>query len=350
MTPAVQRFFEQISDAYRASPFEVVLSLVLILGLVAGLVAYAIYWSRRERRQQVTLARKLFAEKASELQLSPSQMALLERMAHHLRDPSQLHHLVTDEVAFNAAAAKLRETGEANAQTIASLRVTLGLHQGPSDRAPRSSAAIPEGSVVLVARNRYRRPSKAKVLAPQPGAFRVRLIEKETRLPPGAGVDVFFQSSAGVFTFHTTVLAESPTEARLSHSEDLKRYQKRRYYRRRVELPVHLYPFDAEKPLLSKSRDIGGGGASLLNPDGHFKVGDELEMRFQPDDAEIRITGTVVRVSDSGRTIHVNYEHIRDALRDRIYNAIFKPPKDELDEMERAAGKAARSQGSKRTE
>lgn len=335
MTPAVQRFFEQISSAYQTSPFEVLLILLIILGLMVGLVAYAIYWSRRERRHQVDLARELFEEKVKERSLSPTQRELLEQMSRYLKDEAQIHQLVTDEVAFNSAAARLREDGLANAQTIAALRVTLGFHQSRGDRAPRSSTGIPEGSTVLVARNRYRRPVKARVMPAQPDAFRIRMVEEGSRLPPGAGVDVFFQGGAGVFTFHTTVLAEHGRDVRLAHSEDLQRYQKRRYYRRRIEMPVHLYPFDQDEPLLSKSRDIGGGGASLLNPDGHFKVGDNLELRFKPDDSEIRITGTVVRVSDSGRTIHVNYEHIRENIRDRIYNAIFKPPKDEEEEMER---------------
>jgi hypothetical protein len=343
VTSALQRFFEQVSSAYQTSPFEVLLVVFLLLLLIAGLVGYAVYWSRRERRHQIALSERLFEEKASERSLGPSQRDLLQKMRRYLKDDAQVHHLVTDEVAFNSAAARLREDGEANAQSIAALRVTLGFHDGSGDRAPRSSTAIPQGATVLIARNRYRRPVKARVLTPQPNAFRVRLVEQGARMPPGAGVDVFYQSSAGVFTFHTTVLAEHTQEIRLSHSEDLKRYQKRRYYRRRVEIPVHLYPFDSEKPLLSKSRDIGGGGASLLNPDGHFKVGDELELRFKPDGVEIRITGTVVRVSDNGRTIHVNYEHIRDSVRDRIYNAIFKPPKDEQEAMERGRTRAAQS-------
>lgn len=351
MTPGVQRFFDQISNAYRSSPGEVILGLVLILGLIAGLVSYAVYWSRRERRQQVELARRLFDEKATSLGLTPTQRELLEQMSAFLRDPTQIHLLVTDEIAFNAAAAKAREKGIANARTIAALRVMLGLHGSRPDRIPTSSAVIPEGATVLIARNRYRRPHKARVLPPQPDGFRVTLVDEEARLPRGAGVDVFYQSSAGVFTFHTTVLAESGRQALLAHSEDLTRYQKRRFYRRSIEIPVHLYPFDSDAELLSKSRDIGGGGASLLNPDGHFKVGDELELRFRTDGSQIRLTGTVVRVSDSGRTIHVNYEHIKDALRDRIYNAIFKPPRDEQDEMERVAGtNTAPDQGEKTRE
>ncbi len=343
MTPAVERFFDQISSAYRTSPFELVVVFLLIVGLIAALAGYAIYWSRRERRRQIELARRLYEEKTAELGLSPSQLELLERMRRYLRDETQVHQLVTDEVAFNSAAAKIRENGEATAHSIAALRVTIGFGGDREDRSPHSSVTIPEGATVLIARNRYRKPMKAKVLAPEPGAFRVHLLEEGARLPAGAGVDVFFQSSAGVFTFHTTVLGENRNEARMSHSEDLKRYQKRRYYRKRVEIPVHVYPFDSETPLLSKSRDIGGGGASLLNPEGHFKVGDDIELRFKPDDAEIRVTGTVVRVSDSGRTIHVNYEHIRDSLRDQIYHAIFKPPKDELDEMQRRTGQGAKT-------
>ncbi len=350
MTPAVQRFFEQVSSAYQTSPFEVILAFVLVFGLIAGLTAYAALHGKRDRRRQIAVARRLYDEKADELGLTPSQRDLLERMRHYLKDDTQIHLLVTDEIAFNSAAARVRENDEAGAQSIAALRVTLG-HGGRGGRAPRSSAAIPEGATVLIARSRYRRPIKAKVLAPRPEAFRVRVVEEGARLPSGAGVDVFFQSNAGVFTFRSTVLGEEGREARLAHSEDLKRYQKRRYYRRRVEVPVRLYPFDTDKELLSKTRDIGGGGASLLNPDGHFKAGDELELRFRFEETEIKITSSVVRVSDSGRTIHVNYEHIRDSIRDRIYQAIFKPPADEVEEMERAKRQGTeRRQGTKTSE
>lgn len=350
MTPAVQRFFDQVSSAYQTSPFEVILAFLLIFGLITGLAVYAAVGGKRSRRRQIAVARKLFEEKANELRLTPSQRELLERMRHYLRDDTRIHLLVTDEIAFSSAAAKLRENDEAGAQSIAALRVTLGFHGGPKDRAPRSSAAIPAGATVLIARNRYRRPVRAEVLAPQPEAFRVRVTEQGARLPAGAGVDVYYQSNAGVFTFRSTVLGEERGEARLAHSEDLKRYQKRRYYRRRIEIPVRLYPFDTDTELLSKSRDIGGGGASLLNPDGHFKVGDELELRFRADELEIRITGSVVRVSDSGRTIHVNYEHIRDSVRDRIYQAIFKPPADEVEAMEREKRQGEKPQGAKTSE
>lgn len=336
MTPGVQRFFSQISSAYQTSPVEVLLVLIFVVGLVSGLIAYWVIRSKREAEHTRNLSQNLFDEKADELGLQPSQRELLGFMARYLRDPSQIHQLVTDPIAFNAAASRVREANEANAQTIAALRITLGFHARRDRSAPRSSTEIREGATVLIQRSKYRKPFKARVLPQRPEAFTVGILQEGARLPPGAAVDVFFQSPAGVFTFRTTVLSEEGRRARLSHSEDLKRYQKRKYYRRTVELPVHLYPFDSDTPLLSKTRDIGGGGASLANPDGHFKAGDDVELRIRTDETEIRVTGSVVRVSDSGRTIHVNYEHIRDALRDRIYNAIFKPPRDELDEMERA--------------
>lgn len=337
MTPGVQRFFEQVADAYRASPLEVLAIVAMSLLILGGLVAYAAVWSRRERRHKEELARHLFEEKSKELKLSPSHRELLKRMAHYLKDPTNIYQLLTDEVAFNAAALRLRENEEATPQSIAALRVALGYQAGRSDRAPKSSTQIPPGTNVLVVRNRYKKPTKAEVLPAEPQAFVIRLVEEGTRMPAGAAVDVYYQNSAGVFTFHSTVLGEDGRIARLSHSEEMKRYQKRRYYRRKIDLPVHVYPFDSDRPVLSRFRDIGGGGASLLNTDHHFKVGDDLELRFKPDDEEIRLTGTVMRLSENGAVMHVNYEHIREALRDRIYAAIFRPPKDERDAMKKGA-------------
>lgn len=306
----------------------------MVLVLLGGLVAYATIWSRREKRQKAELARRLYDEKSTELKLTPSQHELLKRMAHYLKDPVNIHQLLTDEVAFNSAARELRENDEANPQSIASLRVALGFQGSRTDKAPKSSTQIPAGSTVLVARNRYKKPAKAKVLPPEPHSFLIRMVDEGVRIPAGAAVDIYYQNRAGVFTFRTTVLGEDGKTAKLSHSEEIKQYQKRRYYRRKIDLPVHVYPFDSDKPILSRFKDIGGGGASLLNTDRHFKQGDELELRFTPDDEEIRLTGTVMRLSEGGAVIHVNYEHIRDALRDRIYQAIFRPPKDEQEAME----------------
>ncbi len=345
MTPAAQRFWEQVAAAYQTSPLDIFIVVFSVVLLVGGLTTYAILLSRKRQRGQRALSQHVFDQKIAERHVGPSGVELLNHMSHYLRDRAQIHQLVTDEVAFNSCAAQMRENGEATAASIAALRVTLGFESDRSERAPRSSVNVPEGSIVLIARNKYRKPFKAKVLSPRPEAFRVRVVDQAARLPAGAGVDVFFHNNAGVFTFRSTVLGERSGEAMLTHSEEIKQYQKRKYYRKRVSLSVHVYPFDTEAPLLATFREIGGGGASLSNPDQHFKAGDNIELRFAPDAEEIRVTGTVVRVSDAGRTIHVNYEHIRDALRDRIYHAIFKPPKDEQEEMDRR-----RAQGENTTE
>lgn len=346
MTPGVQRFFEQVAEAYRASPLEILGVVLFTLILLGGLITYAVVWGRREKKHKTELARQLYEQKSRELKLSADQHALLRRMARYLKDPTNTYQLLSDEVTFNAAASQLRENEEATAQSIAALRIALGFQSGRPGRALHSSAQIPEGSTVLVVRNRYKKPVKTKVLAPKPDSLELRIVDEGSRLPAGAAVDVYFQNSAGVFTFRSTVLGENGQFAKLSHSEQIKKYQKRRYFRRKIDLPVHIYPFDSDKPVLSRFRDIGGGGASIVNPDRRFKEGDELEMRFTPDDAEITLTGTVMRVSEGGGVIHVNYEHIRDSLRDRIYSAIFRPPKDEQEAMERGGGPSATNGGS----
>ena len=341
MTPGVQRFFEQVADAYVASPLEVLGVVLILLILVGGLILYAAVWSRREKKHQTELAGQLYEQKSRELKLTPSQHELLKQMAHYLRNPTNVYQLLTDEVAFNASAIQLRENEEATPQSIASLRIALGFQSHRSDRAPKSSTQIPAGATVLVVRNRYKKPVKAKALPPEPQSFLIELVDEDARVPAGAAVDIYFQNSAGVFTFRSTVLGEDGKTVKLSHSEEIKTYQKRRYYRRKIDLPVHIYPFDSDRPILSRFKDVGGGGASMLNTDHHFKEGDDLELRFTPDNEEIRLTATVMRLSEGGAVMHVNYEHIRDGLRDRIYSAIFRPPKDEQEAMEQATGKPA---------
>lgn len=346
MTPGARRFLEQVAEAYTASPLEVLGIVLMLLIFLGGLVTYAAVWSRREKKHQTDLAGQLYEQKSRELKLTPSQHELLKQMAHYLKNPTNVYQLLTDEIAFNAAALQLRENDEATPQSIASLRIAVGFQSNRSDRAPKSSTQIPAGSTVLVVRNRYKKPVKAKVLPPEPESFLIRMVDEEVRVPVGAAVDIYFQNSAGVFTFRSTVLGEDGKTAKLSHSEEIKRYQKRRYYRRKIDLPVHIYPFDSDRPVLSRFKEIGGGGASMLNTDKHFKEGDDLELRFTPDKEEIKLTASVVRLSEGGNVIHVNYEHIRDGLRDRIYSAIFRPPKDEREAMEEGATKPADEPGS----
>jgi hypothetical protein len=326
-----QQFWQRIAQAYQPTPLEAFLFVALLSLLVGGLIFYTVHRSRKERQRHVALSQRLFEEKIAERKLSPSQVELLREMSRFLRDQTQIHQLVTDEIAFNAAVTKLREEEQVGPQAIAALRVKLDFQANREHRMPRSSATIPEGTAVMIARNKYRRPARARVLPPTPDAFRVKLLEEGTRLPAGAAVDVFYQSSAGVYTFRTTVLSESPEGAALSHSEELRRYQNRQYYRRKLRIPVQIERLSDGEHILSTFHDIGGGGASVSNAEGKLKNGDEVELRFRPDNELLTLTARVVRVSDAGRTAHLNYEHIREPLRDKIYRAIFKPAADEVD-------------------
>lgn len=333
MSPQAEQFWRRIAEAYQPTPVEAFLFIALLVLLVGGLVFYTVRRGRREREQQIALSQRLFDEKVNEHKLSPSQIELLREMSRYLRDTTQIHQLVTDEIAFNAAARKLREDEGTGPQAIAALRVKLDFQAARENRMPRSSATIPEGTVVLIQRNRYRKPIRARVLKPHPNAFRVHLLEDGARLPAGAAVDIYHQSSAGVYTFRTTVLAEKRDGVALSHSEELRRYQKRRYYRRKLRIPVQIERLDDSQRVVSTFHDVGGGGASVANPEHFLKNGDEVELQFKPDQELIKLTAEVVRLSDGGKVAHLNYEHIRESLRDKIYHAIFKPDADEIDPL-----------------
>ncbi len=79
-----------------------------------------------------------------------------------------------------------------------------------------------------------------------------------------------------------------------------------------------------EKHNSYKFLDLGGGGASITNPDLRFRPGDDIEIMFRPGtEAPIELVGEVIRLSDAGKVMHVSFGPVREAMRDRIIGFIL---------------------------
>jgi c-di-GMP-binding flagellar brake protein YcgR len=147
-------------------------------------------------------------------------------------------------------------------------------------------------------------------------------------LARGQAVTVFLQNRAGLFSFATAVRSLDGGLLRLEHSEHLRRTQRRRYYRRRVDLPVEVRrigPEGAPPPAtVSRLLDLGGEGASLRNPGGTFAQGEELELRFRLGGQPFVLQAEVLRVSRGGQVLHARFLALREASRDRILRALLQ--------------------------
>ena len=320
-------FFETVSRGFERSPLEIVLVVLSFLAFLALLIVIYRLQRRKVRQQQRRLADRRYRQVAEKRSLKPSQEALIKRMARFLKEPEKKYLILINQPTFNYCAANLRAKDEAAAGAIAELRSTLGFRlQGP-EQIPASSAELPEGQgVLLVAlEDSGGRKAQGRVSKQDPAGLLIQPIEQGPSFRSGESVRIYFQNRSGLFSFPSSVLAVDSRGIRLQHGEDIKRIQRRKYYRKRVSQPVGIrYPGAEEKPILSTLYDLGGNGASLKNPGKRYGRGDAVELTFMAAGERFSLVAEVLRTSRGGDVLHVRFAPMRETTRDRIIGSLFQ--------------------------
>ena len=330
----VSGFLDSIARGFIISPLQYALFAGLILLLVAGLVLAYRVQRGRARRLEARLALERFERLAGKLGLTAAELEALDRLAGG--QVGRKLRLLSSPAAFNRAAARLgaaaqEATGEA---TLAELRLKLGFQARTPERVPSASSELPEGLPVRLAWSAAaagglrpaggRRRLAAEVGAQEAEALVLVPRDAAAGPPPGSPVTVLFQNRAGLFSFNTRVRSAAGGVLRLEQVERLQRTQRRKYYRRRVRLPVQVQVREDEPPLPSQLLDLGGDGASLVNPQKRLSAGDLPELAFRVGGEPFRLIAEVLRVSRDARVLHVRFRGLRDTDRDRLLGTLFR--------------------------
>ncbi|MFP4115067.1 MAG: PilZ domain-containing protein [Spirochaetota bacterium] len=312
-------------SGFSASPVEIVAFVLVIAVLISFLIWYASRTRRRERRRRVAIANRRYEEMRGELALSNTDAEALERLSHYLRKPEQKPLLLQNHTVFNDCAERALADDTAGSGEVAALRVRLGFGGSPAGAQPESSTEIPAGSGVIVIDNHDRMIS-GRVREPTPSAFRIDTDRDAPRVTTGTFVEVVHQNGSGIYQFGSAVLSNPPGEMTLSHAEGLRRVQRRRYYRGNVRLPVYVkLASESERPAQTELIDIGGGGASFFAPDGRYQRGEHVELTFHPDSTKaLHLPGRIERESKGGKVVHVSFEDLRPATRDKVVGLVFR--------------------------
>jgi hypothetical protein len=318
----VSEFLDNMARGFITSPLQMVLFAGLILLLVAALILAYRVQRGRARRLEARLALERFERLAGKLGLTDAELETLDRLAGG--QVSRKLRLLASPAAFNRAVARGRDApAEAS---LAELRLKLGFQARNPERAPSASSELPEGLPVLLvwaaAGGRRRlaaelgaQEAQALVLVPRDGA---------AGPSPGSPVTVIFQNRAGLFSFDTVVRSAAGGVLRLDQVERLRRTQRRKYYRRRVRLGVQVLLREDQPSLASQLLDLGGDGASLVNPQKKLSAGDLPELSFRVGGESFRLTAEVLRLSRGGQVLHVRFHGLRDADRDRLLGILFR--------------------------
>ncbi|MFW5743686.1 MAG: flagellar brake protein [Spirochaetota bacterium] len=312
-------------QGFAPSPVEIAGFALVVAALVALLVWFAVRSQRREERRQRDAARRRSEELIEERALTQSDRGLLERLAAYLDQPEHVYLVLQNHTVFNDCAERALADDAVTEGDVSGLRVRLGFGGEPSGAEPESSSEIPTGSGVVIVDN-HDRTIRGRVLEPSASAFRVETDKEAPRLTSGSLIEVIHQDGSGVYRFESAVLSSEPGTLQLSHAENLERLQRRRYYRGEVRLPayVRLAKSD-ERPERTELIDVGGGGASFYAPDDRYQRGEHVEITFHPDSSEpLHLPARIVRESRRGSVVHVTFEHVRPAARDRIFGFLFR--------------------------
>ncbi len=317
--------FEEISGGFTHSPLEISAFIFIILSFLAPFLFLYVYQLKKQNAEKFRVSQKIYKRLVSMKELAGPDLELLQQMVRYLKKGQKKYLLLEDQSVFNSCARKLQKEKHVSAASMAALRLKLGFKREKPEQTPHSSAQLPEDLPVIM-QQKGKKQCTGKLLKSELRSLVIELesggISSRSRSP----VQVYFQNSAGMYSFTTYVQNCKNGLIKAAHSENIKRLQRRNFYRRKLNLPVYIKPKDSEeRHVRSTLVDLGGGGASLINTEMNFRPSDGIDLFFSTSkESRIALSAEVIRVSGDGQTLHVAFGHMPESSRDRIIHYLFR--------------------------
>lgn len=325
-TSSLQLFVDKVSSGFGVTPLQAAGA----GAVVAGFFTFLIWYSRRQKRieeeRHYQRSEEMYREACRRKSLTPEDEELLERLSRYLAPPLHKLELLSNARLFERCARSLRGQEGVSEERLAALRKKIGLRPAGPEEIPKATGELPALLPLHISARGTR--FSGHIAEESSQQLLVHLPMENARaasayLEQGEQVKVFFQLPTGVYSFSTRVVRCRGSEVELQHAGELRREQRRRYFRRKLRLPVFVTsPSTGGVPAASTMYDLGGGGASLRNPRNLVKPEEEIELSFAPERERLHISARVVRVSHKGRMLHTAFTSIPEAARDRIIGSL----------------------------
>jgi len=320
----LDQFFKSVANGFATTPKEVLLFFVVLAVIISFLIIFYLVQRRGMHRKLLNQSARRYAELIDQHKLSGGEVKLIEGMAEFLPPEKQKYLLLTNQHLFNVYAGKLLAKKQVSESTLASARLKLGFRLEQPDEIPSSSAELPEGMplhIIVPGRQGIR----GRIAAQESRGLTLALENEGAALSVGTIVRIYFNNRVGIYSFASRIVNATRQEVTVQHAEEIKQYQRRNFYRRKMHLSVFVRSlYTGGRTYRSTLMDLGGGGASLGNPKSLFKVGDLLKLSFSSGAADFRVPAKVVRISRNATVLHVQFESITESARDRIIGSLYR--------------------------
>jgi hypothetical protein len=316
---------KEISGGFQQSPLEIAIFSALVIGFLCLFIFAYRHQAKKSRIEHSKRAQELFDHIIDEKGLNMQERHVLELLSGFLPSLREKNMLLENRTLFNTCLKKIQQAHEVPPKMISSIRKKLGFQSEIPDQTIHSSTDLSENLPVLVI---TRGKTHCPGILRKSDSHALHIELREGCSPPGAGtlVTLYFQRPSGIFSLSSRVTDAKDKFIEIAHTETIKRIQRRRFYRKKTRIPAFVkLAGSREHPVRSILTDLGGGGATLVNPGGAFHEKDELVLFFRTMKKEnIQIRAKVLRISDDEKSLHVAFHHISEAHRDRIYKYLFK--------------------------
>ena len=245
----VSEFLNNIARGFERRPIDLVMFGVVILLIFGFLLTAYLLQRAKARRLAARLGRERYERLARKLGLTPAEEELVSRLVTGraaAKDPGAKAQLLLSAASFNRAAGRLQERQpEQLAVQLAELRLKLGFQARNPERVPSASSELPAGlrrAGRAGGRGRvppFRRPVQPR--RPRPwycGSRRRGACRRQDNRSRW-----FSRTARACFPSTPPFVSSGQGLLRVAQSEKLRRTQRRKYYRRKVQLAVQVRRF-----------------------------------------------------------------------------------------------------------
>lgn len=317
----------QLSERFEANIGTIILFFSLLLFFVLFLVVSFWAMRRREKRRLVKTYKKRTDQLFAKLHLDDEEKDLILQLSAYLKDRQKTYLLLTNQRVFYGCLQKAGENGHLGLSQFAALlkKLEFDLQEEKKKqiRRVRSTKDIAIGRPIIL---RFAGGDRfpASVKSNDPNSI---ILETSREIPPlksGEQISLYLQSDEGIIAIGSTVIEHSVGSLVVEHSENVKKAQRRKFFRKKISIPVSVTSPDGLK-FVSLLFDLGGGGASFENLNGVLSVGDDVTVDLNAGRKNpMSLDAEVVRVSRNGSVAHVYFGHLAEGDRDRIIGLVNK--------------------------
>lgn len=299
--------------------FASILALIVIVLIVGRLVRP----KPKPKKLPPNVRRRVDVGK-ERVELNEKDQYIVRRLAWVLKNPRNMNQLLDDHALFRRAAHKAIREGIVSEQEILQFTRRLDIDSTGLTASVHSTRSIVKGATISISDG-----ETAVIHGDLEGmdetSLHINLQRNARGFPSGTTVEVVAVGPNGMHRFRSRILRHEKKEIRLVHIDQVNFTQRRKFRRRRTEVPVDISPAGMSDIMKkTKTEDISVGGAALINPRKQFNTGDRVTCSFHIGKSRIvESVAVVVRTSRRNKLLHVQFSQLDEKSQFNIFRFVY---------------------------